>query len=138
MTNKVIGFTCGAFDLLHVGHIHLLSYCKSKCDTLIVGLHTDPTIDRPNTKNKPIQSTFERYMQLSACSLVDMVVPYDTEQDLTNMMSTIDIHLRFVGSDYIGKPITASDLCQSLGIRIVYVPRYHNYSSTELRERLKR
>ena len=137
MTEKTIGFTCGAFDLLHVGHLHLLQYSKSMCDTLLVGLHTDPTIDRPNTKNKPVQSTFERYMQLSACKYVDSIIPYDTEHDLTNILATVDVKFRFVGSDYIGKPITASDLCQSLGIKVIYVPRYHDYSSTELRGRLK-
>lgn len=136
MTKKIVGFTCGAFDLLHVGHVHLLAYCKSKCDLLVVGLHTDPTIDRPTTKNKPIQSTYERYYQLAGNRCVDQIIPYDTEYDLLNMLGTIDINVRFVGSDYIGKPITGSDLCKELDIRIEYVPRMHTYSSTDLRERI--
>lgn len=136
MTQKVVGFTCGAFDLLHVGHIHLLAYCKTKCDTLIVGLHTDPTIDRPTTKNKPIQSMYERYYQLGGSRFVDSIIPYDTELDLLNMLSTIDINVRFVGSDYIDKPITGSELCKELGIKIEYVPRAHTYSSTDLRARI--
>lgn len=136
MTKKIVGFTCGAFDLLHVGHVHLLAYCKSKCDILAVGLHTDPTIDRPDTKNKPIQSMYERYYQLAGNRCVDQIIPYDTEYDLLNMMGTIDINIRFVGSDYEGKSITGSDLCKELGIKIEYVPRMHTYSSTDLRERI--
>jgi glycerol-3-phosphate cytidylyltransferase len=67
----IIGFTCGAFDLLHAGHIAMLKECKEHCEYLIVGLHTDPTIDRPTTKNKPVQSIYERYLQLKGCEYVD-------------------------------------------------------------------
>ena len=49
-----IGFTCSCFDLLHAGHILMLKDAKKQCDYLIVGLQTDPTLDRPNEKNKPI------------------------------------------------------------------------------------
>lgn len=136
MTKKVIGFTCGAFDLLHVGHVHLLATCKSKCDLLFVGLHTDPTIDRPTTKNKPVQSTFERFMQLEANKHVDAVIPYDTENDLLNILGTVGIDVRFLGSDYEGKSITGADLCKQLGIRIEYIPRMHSFSSTDLRQRI--
>jgi glycerol-3-phosphate cytidylyltransferase len=104
---------------------------------LIVGLHTDPTIDRPDSKNKPIQSVFERYLQLDGLSFVDLIVPYDTERDLVNMMATLDIQARFVGSDYDGKKITGEDICDQRGIDILYIPRLHDFSSTSLRERLR-
>jgi glycerol-3-phosphate cytidylyltransferase len=71
------GFTCGAFDLLHPGHVYLLQAASEQCDQLWVGLHTDPTIDRPE-KNKPIQTTFERHTQLAAIKFVYGVIPYDT------------------------------------------------------------
>ena len=131
------GFTCGAFDLLHPGHVHFIHEARKQCDFLIVGLHTDPTIDRPDSKNKPIQSVFERYLQLDGLSCVDLIVPYDTERDLTNMMATLDIQVRFVGSDYDGKRITGEDICNQRGIDILYIPRLHDFSSTSLRERLK-
>jgi glycerol-3-phosphate cytidylyltransferase len=131
------GFTCGAFDLLHPGHVHFIHEARKKCDFLIVGLHTDPTIDRPGSKNKPIQSVFERYLQLDGLSCVDLIVPYDTERDLVNMMATLDIQVRFVGTDYNGKKITGEDICSQRGIEVSYIPRLHDFSSTSLRERLR-
>ena len=132
----IIGFTCGAFDLLHPGHVSMLKDCKNKCDHLIVGLHTDPTLDRPE-KNKPIQSMYERWMQLDACKYVDEIIPYDTEHDLINMMGTLDIHVRFVGSDHVFDEITGQEYCDRQGINIEYTRRLHDYSSSELRGRLK-
>lgn len=136
MSENIIGFTCGAFDLLHVGHLHFLSECAKQCDQLVVGLHTDPTIDRPDTKNKPVQSVFERYYQLASTQFVDSVVPYDTELDLCNMLATLPIDVRFLGSDYVDVLATGTDICKELGIRIAYIPRVHTYSSTDLRYRV--
>ena len=65
-----VGFTASTFDLLHAGHVMMLREAKSQCDYLIVGLQTDPSIDRPD-KNKPIQTLVERYVQLSAIEYVD-------------------------------------------------------------------
>jgi glycerol-3-phosphate cytidylyltransferase len=130
------GFTCGAFDLLHPGHLHLLMEASEQCEHLCVGLHTDPTIDRSN-KNKPVQTAFERYMQLASLKYVNCIIPYDTEQDLANMMATLDIQARFVGTDYVGKQITGQLVCYARNIEIVYIPRLHDFSSTSLRERLK-
>lgn len=134
--SKVIGFTCGAFDLLHAGHLHLLSEAKRQCDELWIGLHTDPRIDR-STKSRPVQSMFERFVQLDSTRFVDAIIPYDTEYDLMNMMAVLPIKKRFIGSDYLDKPITASDVCKKRSIEIVYVDRLHEYSSTQLRSRLK-
>jgi glycerol-3-phosphate cytidylyltransferase len=132
----ITGFTCGAFDLLHTGHLFFLEQCKQECDVLIVGLHSDPTIDRPH-KNKPIQTMFERYQQLMACKYVYQVIPYDTERDLQNMMSILPISIRFIGEDHITHEITGQDICDHLGISISFVSRTHTYSSSELRGRLK-
>ena len=105
MPSKVIGFTAGAFDLLHPGHLYFISECKNKCDVLWIGLHTDPTLDRPKTKNKPIQTVFERFYQLLSIQFIDLVIPYDSEYDLQNMMGVLPIQIRFLGSDYKDKPI---------------------------------
>ena len=70
-----VGFTCSTFDLFHAGHVIMLKEAKTQCDYLIVGLQTDPTIDRKE-KNKPVQSIFERYVQLQACKYVDEVAVY--------------------------------------------------------------
>lgn len=133
----IIGFTCGAFDLLHPGHIFMLAECKKQCDRLIVGLHTNPTFDRP-WKNSPVQTTYERFVQLSSCKHVDGVVPYDTERDLVNIMSTLTIHKRFVGIEYYGTQITGQDIAEEREIEIVYTERWHDYSSSELRGRFSK
>jgi glycerol-3-phosphate cytidylyltransferase len=131
----MIGFTCGTYDLFHAGHNILLRDCRSQCDKLIVGLHTDPTIDRKE-KNKPVQSVFERWIQLKNCSWVDEIIPYETETDLLNLLATTEINKRFLGEDYVGKPFTGESLSKQLNIEIIFFKRRHNFSSTELRNRV--
>ena len=131
-----IGLTASAFDLLHAGHIAMLEEAKSKCDYLIVALQTDPTVDRPH-KNKPIQSIVERYIQLRAVRFVDEIIPYTTEDDLLNILKLLPIDIRIVGEEYMLKPFTGKDLCETLGIEIYYNNRIHNFSSSELRQRIK-
>ena len=132
----VIGITFGSFDILHAGHVSMLEQCKKQCNWLIVGLQTNPTIDRPS-KNKPIQTTFERFCQLNALRSVDEIIPYDTEEDLRNMLSILNIDKRFIGSDYIGTVLNGEDICVDRKIEIVYIDRIHNYSSSELRKRIE-
>lgn len=131
------GFTCGAFDLLHPGHILLLEWARNHCDHLIVGLHTNPAIDRPQQKVVPVQSTAERWLQLRAVKYVDEIIPYDTELDLENLIGSLDIQVRILGDDYKGLNFTGQDICTVKKISILYAPRYHSYSSTELRRRLR-
>ena len=136
MSEIVIGITFGSFDLLHAGHVSMLEQCKKQCNWLIVGLQTDPTIDR-HTKNKPIQTTFERYVQLNALRSVDEIIPYDTEADLRNMISILNVNKRFIGSEYKGTVLNSEDICITRGIEIVYIDRTHGYSSSELRKRIE-
>jgi len=131
----IIGITFGSFDLLHAGHVTMLQECKRQCDWLIVGLQTDPTIDRPK-KNKPVQTSFERWVQLNSLKSVDEIIPYDTEEDLINILSIVNINIRFIGSDYTNQYIHGKDICINRNIDIKYVDRLHNYSSSELRKRV--
>lgn len=131
-----VGFTCGAFDLFHAGHNIFLRDAKEYCDYLIVGLQTDPTIDRPQ-KNKPVQTIYERYVQLKNCTWVDDVIPYETEADLLNVLATNNIDVRFLGSDYLHKDFTGNDLCQSMNMEIHFINRLHDFSSSELRKRIE-
>jgi len=126
------GFTCSCFDLFHAGHIMMLKEAKSKCEYLIVGLQTDPTIDRPE-KNKPIQSVVERFIQLESCKYVDEVVVYATEKDLIDILYTYPINIRFVGEEYKDKEFTGKDLEH---IEMYYNSRKHSFSTTELRHRV--
>src|SRR6056300_542311 len=94
-----VGITFSTFDLLHAGHVAMLRDAKNQCDYLIVGLQSDPTIDRPDTKNSPIQTMFERYLQLKAVEYVDEVIPYQTEQDLEDILQTLNINVRILGEE---------------------------------------
>lgn len=131
----IIGFTSVVGDFLHAGHALMLEECKRYCDFLYVGLIDDPTKDRPE-KNKPVQSMFERYVQIAGNKNVDEVVPLDGEADLDLALKSLPIDVRFVGEDYIGKDFTGKETCERLGIKIIYNRRKHGLSSSELRRRI--
>ena len=130
-----IGFTCSTFDLFHAGHIMMLKEAKSVCDHLIVGLQTDPTIDRKE-KNKPIQSIFERYVQLEACKYVDEIVVYGTEKELVDILLSYPINIRILGQEYEGKEFTGKKECAHREIELHFNERLHSFSTTELRNRV--
>lgn len=133
---KRIGITFSTFDLLHAGHIAMLSEAKSHCDYLICGLQTDPTIDRPETKNKPVQSIVERQIQLAACRYVDEVVVYSTEQDLVDLLLILPVDVRILGVEYKDVEFSGKGECELRGIDIVYNGRDHSFSSSSLRKRV--
>jgi glycerol-3-phosphate cytidylyltransferase len=130
------GFTCSTFDLFHAGHIMMLKEAKTQCDYLIVGLQTDPTIDRPTTKNKPIQSVFERFEQLKACKYIDEILVYATEEDLVNILLSYPINVRILGQEYEDEDFTGRYECIGRGIEFYFNKREHNFSTTELRQRV--
>jgi glycerol-3-phosphate cytidylyltransferase len=131
-----IGFTCSTFDLFHAGHIIMLKEAKSQCDYLICGLQTDPTIDRPDTKNKPVQSMFERFVQLEACKYVDEIIPYSTEKELIDILLSYPINLRILGEEYEHKGFTGRQECIDRNIKFYFNKRQHTFSTTELRQRV--
>jgi len=130
-----IGFNCSSFDLLHAGHVTMLRMEKDLCDYLKVALQVDPTIDRPGIKNKPIQSIYERYVQLQACKYVDEILVYSTEFDLLQLIMTQKIDIRFLSEEYLNRDFTGKDYCIKNGIELHYHKRGHIYSSSELRRR---
>ena len=131
-----IGFTCSTFDLFHAGHLLMLEEAKKQCDYLIVGLQTDPTIDRPKEKNKPVQSVFERFIQLEACKYVDKVIPYATEKELIDILLSYHIDVRILGQEYETEDFTGRYECINRGIEFYFNKREHNFSTSELRQRV--
>lgn len=131
-----VGITFSAFDLLHAGHIKMLEECKGNCDYLIVGLQTDPTIDRVE-KNKPVQSLVERYIQLKACVHVDEIVPYTTENELVEILQSFKLSIRFIGEDYLNKDFTGKQFCIDNNIELFFNSRKHKFSSSSLRLKIK-
>jgi glycerol-3-phosphate cytidylyltransferase len=126
-----IGFTCSTFDLFHAGHIMMLKEARTQCDYLIVGLQTDPTIDR-HEKNKPVQGIFERYVQLQACKYVDEIVVYATEKELLDVLQSYPIDVRILGEEYASKSFTGNNL----DMELYFNRREHSFSTTELRQRV--
>jgi glycerol-3-phosphate cytidylyltransferase len=128
------GFTCGAYDLCHAGHMMMFKECKDYCDYLIVGLQTDPSIDRPDTKNRPVMSLEERRIMLEGIKYIDEIVLYETETDLYKMLSENphSIDVRIIGADWQGKEYTGYDLPMT----VIFNSRNHGYSTSELRRRV--
>ena len=126
-----VGITAGSFDLFHAGHVLMLKDAKDQCDYFIVALQTDPTIDRKE-KNKPIQTMYERFVQLDACKYVDKIIPYETEDDLYTLIMNTDVDIRIIGNEYRNEDFTAREV----GLEIYYNARNHQWSTTELRERI--
>ena len=129
------GFTCSSFDLLHAGHVDMLRNARAQCDWLVVGLQTDPTIDRPE-KNKPVQNVSERYIQLEAIKYVDEIIPYATEAELLNLIKMVNPDIRIIGEEYREKEFTGKDFCENNGVFMYYNTRMHDYSTSDLRRRV--
>ncbi len=131
-----IGITFSTFDMLHAGHVAMLAEAKNHCHYLIAGLQTDPTIDRPDTKNKPVQSIVERQIQLAACRYVDEVVVYQTEQDLIDLLLILPLDVRILGIEYMHQDFTGREEGNTRGIEVVFNGRDHSFSSSSLRKRV--
>ena len=131
-----VGVVFSSFDLFHAGHVAMLAEAKNHCDYLIAALQTDPTIDRPDSKNPPIQTIVERQIQVSTNRNVDEVVVYQTEKDLEDLLLILPIDVRILGVEYKDKDFTGKDICLKRGIEIVYNGRDHSFSSSSLRKRV--
>lgn len=129
------GFVASSFDLLHAGHVQMLREAKEQCDYLIVGLQSDPTIDRLE-KNTPVQTVVERYTQLKGVKYVDEIIPYATESDLEDILNMYDIDVRILGEEYREKEFTGKDICRKRGIELYFNRRDHRFSSSDLRKRV--
>jgi len=130
-----IGITFSQFDMLHAGHIAMLSEARNHCDYLIAGLQNNAKWDRPE-KNEPIQSIVERQIQLAATRYVDEIVVYNTEKDLEDLLLILPIDVRILGVEYKDKAFTGREICVQRGIELIYNGRDHSFSSSSLRKRV--
>jgi glycerol-3-phosphate cytidylyltransferase len=135
-TGRRVGFTASTFDLFHAGHVVMLEEAKRVCDYLIVGIQVDPTLDRPETKNKPVQSIIERQIQLAACRFVDEIMVYTTEKELEDILMSLPLNVRILGEEYRDKEFTGREICEKRGIEIYFNKRDHYFSSSDLRLRV--
>jgi len=131
-----VGVVFSSFDLFHAGHVAMLAEAKNHCDYLIAALQTDPTLDRPDTKNPPVQSIVERQIQLAATRYVDEIVVYQTEKDLEDILLTLPIDVRILGVEYKDKEFTGKEICAKRNIELIFNGRDHSFSSSSLRKRV--
>lgn len=129
------GITASTFDLLHAGHIMMLREAKSQCDHLICAIQVDPSVDREE-KNSPVQTLVERYTQLAAVRYVDEIIPYQSEDDLIDILKMYDIDVRIIGDEYKDKTFTGRATCASQGIEVYFNKRDHRFSTSDLRKRV--
>jgi len=130
-----VGFTASTFDLLHAGHVSMLREAKEQCEYLICGLQVDPSVDR-SEKNKPVQTLVERYTQLSGVKYVDEIIPYQTEDDLVDILNMFNINVRIIGAEYKDTTFTGRATCAKRGIEIYFNKRDHRFSTSDLRKRV--
>ena len=129
------GITASTFDLLHAGHVMMLREAKSQCDHLICAIQVDPSVDREE-KNAPVQTLVERYTQLAAVRYVDEIIPYQSEDDLIDILKMYDIDVRIIGDEYKDKTFTGRATCASQGIEVYFNKRDHRFSTSDLRKRV--
>lgn len=131
----ITGFTASTFDLLHAGHVSMLREAKDQCDYLVCALQVDPSLDRPE-KNPPVQTLVERWTQLQAIKYVDEIIPYQTEEDLEDILKMFDFDVRIIGAEYKDKKFTGRATCAARGIEIYFNRRDHRFSTSDLRRRV--
>jgi len=134
-TSKIVGITFSTFDLLHAGHVSMLREAKTVCDHLICCIQVDPSIDRPE-KNKPVQTLVERWTQLQGVKYVDEIIPYQTENDVEDILQLFNINVRIIGEEYKHGKFTGRAICSARGIEIYYNKRDHRFSTSDLRNRV--
>ena len=127
--NQIVGVIAGNFDVIHPGYVYMFDECKKHCDILLLLLHEDPSIERPE-KIKPILDLSERNMILSSLKQIDRIITYQIESDLYDILKTEQIDIRFLGDDYKDKSFTGDDL----GIPIHYLDRSHGWSTTKFKK----
>jgi glycerol-3-phosphate cytidylyltransferase len=131
-----MGLTASTFDLLHAGHVAMLREAKEQCDHLVCALQVDPSADRPE-KNSPVQTLVERWTQLQGVKYVDEIIPYQTEEDLQDILNLFNFDVRIIGEEYKDGKFTGRAICSARGIEIYYNKRDHRFSSSGLRQRVK-
>lgn len=134
-SEKIVGLTASTFDLLHAGHCAMLREAKDHCNYLVCALQVDPSLDRPE-KNAPVQTLVERWMQLQSVKYVDEIIPYQTEDDLRDILQMFDFDVRVIGQEYKSQKFTGRDICEQRGIEIYYNKREHRFSTSDLRNRV--
>jgi len=129
--NQIIGFTNGCFDLLHNGHLVLLSEAKKRCDYLIVGLNSDSSIRLIKGNGRPVDEEKVRVSKLSEQKDVNAIVVFAEENPL-ELIKKITPHILFKGSDYSKREIIGKDFIIEKGGKVLLIDILEGYSTTNI------
>jgi len=124
-----MGVSAGNFDVIHPGYIKMFKECKSYCKQLIILLHIDPSIERPE-KLKPILTKQERTEILTSIKFINGIAYYTYEKELVDLIYRLDPDIRFLGDDYRGKTYTGFEL----DVPVHYLNRDHGWSTTKFKK----
>lgn len=116
----------GCFDILHLGHIELLKFAKSRGGLVYVGIDSDARIRQSKGEQRPIQDEKTRFTILSNLKMVDKVCIFDTDYQLERLIADYNVVEIVIGDDYMGKNIIGSQYCDN----IIFFPRINGYSTT--------
>ena len=135
-----VGYTCGVFDVFHVGHLNLLERCKEKCDILIVGV-CDDTYVRKIKKKEPVYSETDRVRILKALKVVDdaVLVDIETTNDKELALDKFRFDVLFSGDDWKDSERykKTEEQFAKQGVSIEYFPYTKGISTTQIKESLK-
>ena len=126
-----IGFTNGCFDLLHPGHIKLLSETRAKCDRLIVGLNSDASVRRLKGEGRPVQQTHARAEVLAALQAVDLVVIFDQDTPL-ELIRRVRPKILAKGGDYRREEVVGHALVEEDGGQVILIDLVPGFSTTRI------
>ena len=130
-SGKTVVFTNGCFDMLHPGHIQLLSAAKQQGDILVVGLNTDASVKLLKGESRPVMDEQSRAIVLAALAVVDYVVLFSEETPL-ELIQELRPNVLVKGGDYRPDEIVGSSFVRSRGGKIVTVPLLEGFSSTQI------
>ena len=130
-----IGFTSGAFDILHAGHVDYLEQAKTLCDKLIVGLNSDDSIKRYKGSNRPIISESHRQKTIAALDSVDFVFLFDERRNGRNI-ELLKPDFYFKAGDYDQSQLTSREIVESYGGKVKIISIKENISTTEIVNRI--
>ena len=137
MSNTIIGYTSGVYDLFHIGHLNLLKNAKGLCDKLIVGVSVDKLVEYKN--KKPVIPFEERIEIVRSIKYVDAAIP-QYELDKFKMWEKLRFDILFVGDDWFMDKTwqEMEHKFKEVGVRVVYFPYTKGTSSTLINETLKK
>ena len=129
-----IGFTNGCFDLLHPGHVRLMTEARAACDRLVVGLNSDASVKRLKGKERPVQDQQARAEVLAALEAVDLVVIFEQDTPV-ELIRRVKPTVLVKGADYRIEQVVGRELVEAIGGKVVLVDLVPGYSTTALVQR---